>query len=433
MVFFRQMVFLFLGALLIGFPLFLVLAGVTLTLLSFDLYAESFSETLLHFSQLITDPIEALAQQDLLLPIPLFTLTGFLLAESGMPGRLLRGAGLLLNMMRIPPRFGIPLAVLLISCFFTPLTGASGVTIIALGGLLLPALVKIGMREESAIGLITASGSIGLLIFPSLPVILYGMMSANKAPINEIYVAGIYPTILFILGPFLFVIFQLKANRNDAQLLFEPLTLKESRMLAAELAIFPIIIVLFFSGLLTVSEIGAIVFLWFAILILFFKEVKSEAAMKAALEAMVLVGSLLIVLFFAMGMTRYLLLLEIPQALFDYLSVYIETKIGFLILLNIFLLFVGAFMDIFSAIVVFTPLILPLAENYDVSMLHLAIIVLMNLEIGYLTPPVGINLFLAAFRFQRPIAAIVKDTAPYFLIYLFLQVLITYFPPGWIQ
>ena len=414
-------------AALLGFPLFLLLGAITVSLLASDNFSESLSEHLLHFSQLVTDPIESLSQQDLLLPIPLFTVTGFLLAETGMPKRMLSGTAGLLDTFRIPVRFGIPAAVLIIACFFTPLTGASGVTIIALGGLLLPVLVQAGVPEKSAIGLVTASGSIGLLIFPSLPVILYGMMSSNKAPINEIYLAGIVPTLLLVLFPFLYLI---SKQTGDVQysINFEKLTAQGKRKLFLELLIIPIILFLFFSGKLTVSEIGVLVFLWYVGLIIFFRELNKEQALSAITESFVLVGSMLIILIFAMGMTRYLLLLEFPQTVFAFISSFISNQWGFLILLNIFLLFVGAFMDIFSAIIVFTPLVIPLAQGYDISMVHLAIIVLMNLEIGYLTPPVGINLFLSSFRFKKPISTIVKCTFPYFVLFVILQLIITYVP-----
>jgi C4-dicarboxylate transporter, DctM subunit len=426
-IFFRRVLFILISAALLGFPLFLVLGSITINLLASDNFSETYDEHFLHFSQLVTDPIESLSQQDLLLPIPLFTVTGFLLAETGMPSRMLSGTAGLLDTLNIPVRFGIPGAVLLIACFFTPLTGASGVTIVALGGLLVPVLVQAGVSEKAAIGLVTASGSIGLLIFPSLPVILYGMMSGNEAPINEVYIAGIIPTVLLVIFPFLYII---SGQNRDIRysINYKKLGTEDRKKLFCELLIIPTILLLFFLGKLTVSEIGVLVFLWYFTLMRLFRELNKQQTILAITESMVLVGSMLAILIFAMGMTRYLLLLEFPQAVFVFISSFINNQWVFLILLNIFLLFVGAFMDIFSAIIVFTPLIIPLAQGYDISMVHLAIIVLMNLEIGYLTPPVGINLFLSSFRFKKPVSSIVKSTFPYFILFLFLQLIITYVP-----
>lgn len=374
----------------------------------------------------LLDPLYSLTENNLLLPIPLFTVTGYFLAYSKTAERVLRVSQRLVSVISGKGAFSIGLTALLVSALFTPLTGASGVTIIALGGLLLPVLKRSGYDENLSLGLITAAGSLGLLFFPSIPVILYGIISQNKAPVNDLYIAGILPGALLILMPALYLLYRMRGQKSEV---VEPASVTDFIRLTLEIAIIPIIFTLFLTGRLTVTEIATVFFFYFLILEVFiFREIDLKSLGRLFNEALSLTGGIMLIIFFAMSFTNVLVFDRVPQHLFNFLQTVFESKYSFLIALNIFLLLVGAFMDIFSAIVVIAPLIIPVAEQYNINMIHLGVLFLTNLEIGYITPPVGINLFLSSFRFKKPILQVYRATLPFLLIMMAAQLLITYVP-----
>lgn len=375
------------------------------------------------------EPFDYLKDKDMLLPIPMFTMAGYMLAYSGAPKRIIEIFGYLTSrfMGGMAVSFGI--MALVVSAFFTPLTGASGVTIVALGGLLFPILQKQGYDDNLNLGIITASGSLGLLFFPSLPVILYGIISQNKAPIDELFIAGIVPGILLLLLPAAYIAFKSRKTRITRQ----DIKFHEIRghllKFSVEFAIIPLIFILFLNGSITIAEMGTVTLLYFFLLeVVIFKEIPAKKMFQVAENALTLMGGIMVILFFAMSFTKILIYENVPQDFFEWASQYIHSKYTFLILLNIFLLIVGALMDIFSAIVVVAPLVIPVAQQYDINMIHLGILFLTNLEIGYMTPPVGINLFISSFRFKKPILEVYQSIWPFLLVLLFAQVLITYIP-----
>jgi tripartite ATP-independent transporter DctM subunit len=427
-------------ALLFGMPLFIGL-GVLGSLYQFgnatSLGAESFADLSRQLTVVFSDPLAKLTgdQSALFLTIPYFTLAGYLIAHSQFAARVVN---LYLVVMRRVGAFGtvgLGVICILIAALFTPLTGASGVTIVAIGGILFPILTGAGYSERRALGLITASGSIGLLFSPSLPVILFGIMSENRADINELYRAGILPGILLIAAlTAVVIIFSFGRRQQNSALLDQQLRAaqfngRDAIKLVFELAAIPLLYVLMHSRFMVITELGVFFLLYYFLLeVVIFRELGFKKLLAVFEEAIAMVGSIILIVFFAMILTNALLYDGVPGKLFGFISQYIHSPLTFLMLLNIFLLVVGALMDIFSAIIVIAPLVIPIAESYQIPMLHLGILFLTNLEIGYLTPPVGLNLFLSSLRFQKPMADIYGSIIPFLFALIVAQLIITYVP-----
>jgi C4-dicarboxylate transporter DctM subunit len=357
--------------------------------------------------------------------IPLFTLTGFLLAEGKSSERLLRA---LRSLFGWAPG-GTAVAAATLCAFFTLFTGGSGVTILALGGLLLPALLKEGYRERFAIGLLTASGSLGLLFPLSVPLILYGIVAQNVA-IEDLFIGGLIPGILMLA--LLAGLGVREAIRNGVK--HAPFRIAElgSGLWEAKWEMLLPVVVLWslLGGYATTSESAAIAALYALIVQRFihrdlpsFKEV-----VRVAGDCVALVGGVLIILSVAVGLTNYLVNAQVPMQLIEWTQAHIESKALFLLALNVFLLLVGTVMDIFSAIVVVVPLILPLADVYGIGYVHLGVIFIANLELGYLHPPLGLNLLLASYRFKQSVLEVTWATLPMLGILAVGVLLITYVP-----
>lgn len=375
-----------------------------------------------------------LATNPHLVTIPLFTLAGFLMAESRAADRLVRVSRALLGWL--PGGLGI---VVIASCaFFTTFTGASGVTIIALGGLLHPILLKERYPEKFSLGLITSSGSIGLLFPPSLPIILYGIVAGTS--IDDLFVAGIVPGLLFllVLGVFCLWVGRKHAVENT------PFDLGEARrsLWAAKWELLVPVVVLIgiygvpgvTTGLVTIGEASAICAIYLLVIEVFvYRDITlwtpvpgKPSLAKVIRESLVMVGAIMLILGVAMGLTNYLIQERVPMILLDAIRGYIEDRFTFLVVLTIFLLIVGCLMDIFSAIIVVVPLIIPISAEYGIHPVHLGIIFLANLEIGYLTPPVGMNLFISSLAFGRPVVQLYRMTLPFLLLMLAALLVITF-------
>jgi C4-dicarboxylate transporter DctM subunit len=375
-----------------------------------------------------------LANAPVLLAIPLFTFAGYLLSEGNTSSRLVRFSKSLFGWL--PGGLGV---VALVSCaFFTAITGATGVTIIALGGLLLPALLSERYKGRFSLGLITSSGSLGLLFPPSLPIILYGFVSGVS--IEKLFAAGLMPGILIVGSLCLFSVVMGKRWKLETPPFSLSEFLEALREAAWELPIPFLILAGIYSGFCTATEAASFTVVYVLVLkTIVFREMRLFSDVpRIMLESMKMVGGIMIVLGAALGFTNYLVDAFVPMKLFEFLKGMIESKIAFLLVLNLFLLLVGCMMDIFSAILVVVPLIMPLAEKFGVDPVHLGVIFLANLGIGYNTPPVGLNLFIASTRFERPIVELYRATLPFLLILLFSLALITYWPslslflPRWI-
>jgi C4-dicarboxylate transporter DctM subunit len=397
---------------LIGTPLFIVIAA--LALISFHAVEIDPSVVIIEMTRLGDTP--------LLISLPLFIFAGIMLSESGAPGRILLLSRLLLGWLP----GGLAVVSLLVCAVFTAFTGASGVTIFALGGLLLPALLKDGYTDRFSLGLITSSGSLGLLFPPSLPLILYGVVAETR--IDHLFLAGLIPgfLMLFLLSAY--------AVRSGAAITkSEKIPLSETgrvlRETIWELPLPFIIIIGIYGGFLVAGEAAAVTALYVLIVeVLIYRDIKLSAIPKIMGRSMMLFGGILVILAASMASTNFLIDQQVPDRLFAFISSYIDSKYTFLLLLNLFLLIVGSILDIFSALVLVVPLILPIAAGYDVHPVHLGIIFLTNLQIGYCTPPVGLNLFIASYRFKRPIIQLYRATLPFLGLLLITLALITYIP-----
>ena len=356
--------------------------------------------------------------------IPLFTLAGFMLAHGGASERLLRVFRALFGW--IPG--GTAIVATLSCAFFTVLTGGSGVTILALGGLLFQALRSDGYRERFSIGLLTASGSLGLLFPPALPLMLYGIVAQIAIP--DLFLGGLVPGVLLVLLVAAWGVregFVTKAGR-------QPFSLAEARSAIWqgkwELVLPLVVLGSIFSGYATLVEAAALTVLYtFAIESLVHRDLSLLWDLpKVLVECLVLIGGVLVILAVAMGFTNYLVDAQVPARMVDWVQAFIQSPLTFLLCLNLLLLLVGCLMDIFSAIVVVVPLIVPLGAAFGIDPIHLGIIFIANLELGYLTPPVGLNLFLAAYRFERPLLQIWRAAIPMLIILAIGVLLITYVP-----
>jgi len=365
-----------------------------------------------------------LANQPILLAIPLFTFAGYLLAESKTPQRLVALSRAFFGWL--PGGLGI---VTLVSCaIFTAFTGASGVTIIALGGLLYPVLQKEQYPEKFNLGILTSSGNLGLLFPPSLPIILYGLISGTS--IDKLFIAGIIPGLLMVTLLSVYSVNRMQKVHSKVDPFSGKKAWEAVKNAAWEIPLPFIILVGIYGGFFTVTEAAAVTAFYVLIVEVFiYKEVSlTKGLPKVMKDSMILVGGILVILSAAMGLANYMIYEEIPMQILDWMKTFITSKIAFLLVLNLFLLVVGALMDIFSAILVVVPLIIPIAINFGVDPVHLGIIFLANLGIGYSTPPVGMNLFIASFRFEKPILKLYVATIPFLIILLIALGLITYIP-----
>ncbi|MBW2609055.1 MAG: TRAP transporter large permease subunit [Deltaproteobacteria bacterium] len=371
-------------------------------------------------------PIEILrlANSPVLLAIPLFTFAGYLLGEGGTSTRLVRFSRSLLGW--IPGGLGV---VAIVSCsFFTAITGATGITIIALGGLLLPALISERYDEGFSLGLMTTSGSLGLHFPPSLPIILYGFVSGVK--IEKLFMAGLFPGLLMVGVLCLFSVFMGKRWKLETPRFRVNEFISALKDAAWELPIPLLIIIAIFSGFCTATEAAALTVAYVLLIkILVFRELSLIRDIPRIMtESMKMIGGIMIILGAALGFTNFLVDAFIPMKILQVMEGAVQSKIGFLLILNLFLILVGCMMDIFSAILIVVPLIMPLAAGFGIDPVHLGVIFLANLGIGYNTPPVGLNLFIASSRFDKPIVQIYRATLPFLLLLLFTLLLITYWP-----
>ncbi|WP_316366270.1 TRAP transporter large permease [Candidatus Thiodiazotropha sp. CDECU1] len=369
-----------------------------------------------------------LAEMPVLLAIPLFTFAGYLLSESGAPHRLVRLTQALLGW--IPG--GMAFVALVACALFTAFTGASGVTIVALGALLYPALREAGYGQGFSLGLVTTSGSLGLLFAPALPLILYAVVAqqlgiGGSISVDEMFLAGLLPGLLMLL---ILVAWALWSGRK---LPLNEFTLDEAQSAIREAAWeIPLPIILLggiYSGYFALSEAAAVTAVYVLIVEVFIhREISLKKLPEVMREAMLLVGGILVIFGLSMASTNYLIDADVPSQLFDWLHERVEDPLTFLILLNLFLLVLGTMLDIFSALVLMVPLLLPVAIEYGIDPVHLGIIFLANMQIGYFTPPVGMNLFIASYRFGKPIAEIYRATLPWFVLLFGAVLIITYWP-----
>ncbi len=406
----------------LGVPLFVIIA-------SSALYGFSRADVDL---AVMAIEIYRIVDTPILVAIPLFTLAGYVLGESRASERLVRLTDALLGWMP----GGLAIVSLFACAFFTALTGASGATIIALGAILYPAMKQAGYLEKFNLGLITSSGSLGLLFPPSIALILYGVIAQQmdleqSVAIDDLFLAGLLPGLLMLAMLSAWSMFV--STRSGSRIVrseFSAARLRSAlRESLWELPMPVILIGGIYSGVFAISEAAAVAVLYVLIVeVLILREVPLAKLPQIMRDSMVVVGGVLVILGVSLASTNYLIDAEVPNRLFEFVREHIDSKLTFLILLNIFLLLLGMILDVFSALVIIVPLLLPMAVGYGIHPVHLGIIFLANMQIGYFTPPVGMNLFIASYRFHKPVTELYAASVPFMLILIVAVLIITYWP-----
>ena len=398
---------------ILGAPLFTVFSGLTLLLLF--LAGIDSSAMIIEMHRIATTPI--------LVAIPLFTFAGYLLSESKAPRRLIGLTDAFLGWLP----GGLSIIALITCSAFTALTGATGLTIIALGGILLPALIEGKYPEKFSLGLVTNSGTLGVLFPPSLPIIIYAIVS--KVQIDQLFLAGLLPGILMVILLSAFSI-QKAIAADVPRIPFNTARMfKAIREAKWELPLPLVVLGGIYSGYFAVSEAAAITAVYvFLVEVIIYRDIRWRELPQVMRKSMVLVGGILIILGAALGFTNYLIDAQVPMKLFNLIKAYTDSPFIFLILLNLFLLVVGCLLDIFSALIVVVPLITPVASAYGIHPIHLGVVFLANLQIGALTPPVGMSLFISSLRFEKPMSKMIRASLPFIVVLLFVLAIITYIP-----
>jgi tripartite ATP-independent transporter DctM subunit len=396
-----------------GAPLFAVICGLTLFLL-FSGQIDS-SAIIIDMYRMATTPV--------LVAIPLFTFAGYLLSESGAPKRLIRLSDAVIGWLP----GGLSIIALVTCAIFTALTGATGLTIIALGGILFPALLQGRYPEKFSLGLLTTSGTLGLLFPPSLPLIIYAIVA--KVRIDDLFLAGILPGILLVVLLSSFSIY--KAMRTDVPRKGFNLSevFQALKGMIWELPLPIVVLGGIYSGYFAVSEAAAITAVYVLVVeVVIYKDIQWRNLPQVMRKSMVLVGGILIIMGAALGLTNYLIDEQVPMKILEFIKTRIETPLIFLVVLNFFLLVVGCIMGTFSALIVIVPLLPPIAQAYGIDPIHLGIIILTNLEIGASIPPLGINLFISSIRFEKTILRLYLSSLPFIAVLLIALAIITYLP-----
>jgi tripartite ATP-independent transporter DctM subunit len=398
----------------LGAPMFAILSA--FALLGFQL-----SNT--QFASLIVDIYSQFSNNPVLYTVPIFTFAGFILAESKASLRVVNFSQAILGWLP----GGLAIVSLVLCAFFTTFTGASGVTIIALGGLLYPALIKGKYSEKFSLGLLTSSGSLGLLFFPSLPIIIYGIVAGTS--ITQLFAAGLIPGLfLMIIISFYSFFVAKRSGTSTFRISLSEIT-KTAWVAKWELFIPVMLVVGIFGGFVTLGEVASIMVAYaFIVEIFIHKDIRIGQFPLIIRESMILVGAIFIIFASALALTTYMIDAEIPMIVLQFIQAHINSKITFLITLNIFLFIVGSLMEIYAALIVVPPLIVPIAMSYGINPVHLGIIFLTNLEIGYFMPPVGLNLLISCIRFNKPLSSLYRAAIPFIAIMIIGLLVITYVP-----
>lgn len=405
---------------LIGAPLFAVIGAIAF----WGFYSQELDLSI------VVIEFYRLADMPVLIAIPLFTLAGYLLGESQAPRRLVRLSDALLGWLP----GGLAMVALLTCALFTAFTGASGVTIVAMGALLYPALRQAGYQRRFNLGLITTSGSLGLLLAPALPLILYAVVAQQfgttpPVGVDEMFRAGLLPALLMIVMLSTYAYWQGRKLPRAQTVGGWREVVAAVRDAGWELPLPIVVLGGIYSGFFAASEAAVVTAIYVLLVtVAIRREIPLRALPRVMRESMVLVGAILLIFGVSLAFTNYLVDAEIPVRLFEAVRERIDSPIAFLLLLNVFLLALGMLLDIFSATVIMVPILLPIALGYGIDPVHLGIVFLANMQIGYFTPPVGMNLFIASYRFNEPIWSLVRACIPFFLILMAAVLIVTYVP-----
>jgi C4-dicarboxylate transporter, DctM subunit len=396
-----------------GVPLFLVFSAAAI--LSFYLLGINLSLVIIEMYRLAANP--------LLIALVYFAFAGYLLAEGSAARRLVRLSTAVFGCL--PGGLAI---VCLVSCaFFTAITGASGVTIVALGGILVPALLEERYPENFSLGLVTTSGSLGLLFPPSLPIIIYGVVSGASIP--KLFLAGVLPGVLSLALLAAYCVYKgVRGQGTTVGVTFQGF-IQAAREAVWEILLPVVVFTGIFSGFLALSEAATVTVFYVLVISLFVRrDVKVRQLPGIVVKTVTMVGGLIVILGAALAFNSFLVDQEVPMKILRFIQTHVESKIAFLIIMNLFLLVVGCLLDIYSALVVIAPLLIPVAQAYQIDLLHLGVIFLTNLQIGYCTPPIGMNLFIASLRFDKSILRLSRASLPFLAILLIALAIITFVP-----
>lgn len=406
-------ILMFIAAALFGLPLFIVLLAITYT--AFSQGGGYVDVVPLEMYHILTDSSIA--------AIPLFTVAGCLLAEGSAGKRLMELVRSSVGWLR----GGVIISSVLVLTFFTTFTGASGVTILALGPLLSLILTGNGYSEDDAESLITASGSLGILFPPSMAIIIFGVTNIMTIDIFDVFRGAVLPGMLLTIS---MIIIGVVRDRSKKRIPFSWKELKTAFCASFFELLLPVfIIALYFSGLFSLLQTAAFTVLYTCVLeIIIRRDFSWKGAAGLILKSIPIAGGVLIIIGAAKGLAYYLIDANVPALLTDIVQTYIHSKYVFLFLLNILLIFVGCIMDLYSAILVVSPLVMPIAESFGIHPIHTGVIFLMNMALGFLTPPIGMDLFIASYTFNKPVIKIVKNILPYLGIQCIILLLVTYIP-----
>ncbi len=406
------LILLIVGLLAFGQPLFVIMGAVTAYCYRF------FGDGAL---QGMIEDIYFAANKDLLLAIPLFILAGNLMTQGSIARRLIRVA----TAITAPVPAGLAVAAVFSCAIFAAISGSSPVTLIAIGGILYPALKKAQYPDTLSVGLLSAGGTLGIIIPPSIPMIVFAIMAGVS--VTDLFVAGVGPGILLTI---LLMIYCMYRGRSMPRGRFNFNELSEALRGGVFSLLMPALILGgIYSGIFTATESAAIAVGYAVVIELFVhRELKARQIPQVLAETAELLGTLFLILVLAVSLNKFMTFEEIPQKLVEILSSSISSKTTFLIGVNLLLLVAGCFMDALSAILVLAPLLTPLAIHYGVHPVHFGILMIVNLEIGYLTPPVGVNLFVASSIFKEPLGAVIRSVLPLIVVMLVGLVIITFVP-----
>ncbi|OQX61596.1 MAG: C4-dicarboxylate ABC transporter [Desulfococcus sp. 4484_241] len=416
------MVFLGLGLLAVfGEPLFIIIGGAAFACFHFVLHISP-ATVFTDFYRLTSMPV--------FVAIPLFIFSGYLLADSRVPEKMLRLTNALLGWLP----GGLPLVALIGCSIFTAFTGASAITIVAIGTLLYPAFMKDNYPEHFTLGLLTTCGSLGTLFMPCLPLILYGVIASQQTPLNveDMFVAGLIPGVLLVILMWIYTLFFGAKHPRPGS---KRQGFKWSEVIAATMDIAWELPLPFFiiggilGGLFSAPEAASIAAAYVLIVEMFInRDMDVRKLIDVIRRSMIMNGSILIIVGMALGLTDAFVTLSVPEKIFSLICSHVTSKYTFLLMLNIFLLFVGMMMDIFSACAIVVPIIVPIAARYNIDPVHLGIVFLANLELGFITPPVGMSLFISSIKFNKSFPTILKSVIPFFIVLVIGLILITYIP-----
>ena len=410
---FVPLIILFVILAIMGVPLFVALAGIAYVAFSQGGgYVEVMSQEA--YSVLTDSSIAA---------IPLFTIMGYLLSQGSAGRRLVDIFKSLFGWFR----GGTVIAAVVVTTFFTMFTGASGVTILALGSLLTILLAGSGYREDDAHSLITSSGALGLLFPPSVAIIMYGTTNYFAIDVFDLFKGAIIPGFILALAT---IIYGITKDKNIDRPKFSLNAIWEAfKGSIWELLLPVLIIVTYFTGIFTIMQTAAFALVYTFILETFIrKDFTVKESLKVIADSVPITGGVLMILASARGLSYFLIDANVPYMLSEFISSFVHSKYVFLLLLNICLLFVGCLMDIYSAILIVSPLIIPIAQNFGLSQVHIGVVFLMNMQLGFLTPPVGMDLFISTYAFDKPLMKVVKGVLPYLAIQAIVLLMVTYIP-----